>query len=73
MGQGLERLTDDPAYDDQGALSPDGKQLAFVSSHGNPGPDVYSWRVPVATSTETICESTSFPIPLGEQELSDAD
>jgi Tol biopolymer transport system component len=27
-GSGLERLTDDPAYDDQGALSPDGKQLA---------------------------------------------
>ena len=31
-GSGLERLTDDPAYDDQGALSPGGKQLAFVSS-----------------------------------------
>jgi Tol biopolymer transport system component len=30
-GSGLERLTDDRAYDDQGALSPDGKQLAFVS------------------------------------------
>lgn len=28
----LERLTDDPAFDDQGALSPDGKNLAFVSS-----------------------------------------
>jgi Tol biopolymer transport system component len=25
-GTGLDRLTDDPAYDDQGALSPDGKQ-----------------------------------------------
>ena len=24
-GSGLERLTDDPAYDDQGVLSPDGK------------------------------------------------
>lgn len=31
-GSGLERLTDDPAYDDQGALSPDGSTLAFVSS-----------------------------------------
>jgi Tol biopolymer transport system component len=31
-GTGLEQLTDDPALDDQGVLSPDGKQLAFVSS-----------------------------------------
>jgi Tol biopolymer transport system component len=29
---GLERLTDSPAFDDQGALSPDGKTLAFVST-----------------------------------------
>jgi TolB protein len=31
-GTGLDRLTDDPAYDDQGALSPDGKQVVFVST-----------------------------------------
>jgi TolB protein len=31
-GSGLERLTDDPAFDDQGALSPDGRRLAFVST-----------------------------------------
>jgi TolB protein len=31
-GTALERLTDDPAYDDQAAFSPDGKQLVFVSS-----------------------------------------
>jgi Tol biopolymer transport system component len=31
-GTGLERLTSDPAFDDQAALSPDGKTLAFVSS-----------------------------------------
>lgn len=31
-GTALERLTDDPAFDDQGALSPDGKTLAFVST-----------------------------------------
>src|SRR5215469_3453126 len=31
-GSGLEQLTDDPAYDDQPALSPDGQQLAPVSS-----------------------------------------
>jgi Tol biopolymer transport system component len=31
-GSGLERLTDHPAFDDQGALSPDGSLLAFVST-----------------------------------------
>jgi Tol biopolymer transport system component len=31
-GSGLERLTDDPAFDDQGTLSPNGRQLAFVST-----------------------------------------
>jgi TolB protein len=31
-GTGLERLTDDPAYDDQAALSPDDRTLAFVST-----------------------------------------
>jgi TolB protein len=28
----VERLTDDPAFDDQGALSPDGRKVAFVST-----------------------------------------
>jgi hypothetical protein len=28
-GSGLERLTDNPAYDDQAAFSPDGKQLVL--------------------------------------------
>lgn len=31
-GEGLERLTDDAAFDDQGVISPDGRYLAFVSS-----------------------------------------
>jgi TolB protein len=31
-GTGLERLTDDPSFEDQAVLSPDGKSLAFVSS-----------------------------------------
>jgi TolB protein len=31
-GSGLQRLTDHPAYDDQAAFSPDGKQLVFVST-----------------------------------------
>jgi len=33
-GTGLERLTDDPAYDDQAAIAPDGKSIAFVSTRG---------------------------------------
>jgi Tol biopolymer transport system component len=33
-GTGLEQLTDNPALDDQGALSPDGTKLAFVSTRG---------------------------------------
>ena len=31
-GSELVRLVDDPAFDDQGVLSPDGRSLAFVSS-----------------------------------------
>ena len=31
-GSGLERLTDDPAFDDQAAFSPDEKQIVFVST-----------------------------------------
>jgi TolB protein len=31
-GTGLDRLTDDPAYDDQGAFSPDEEQVVFVTT-----------------------------------------
>ena len=31
-GMGLERLTDDPAFDDQAAFSPDERQIVFVST-----------------------------------------
>ena len=34
-GSGLEQITNDTAFDDQGVLSPDGRTLAFVSSRGN--------------------------------------
>ena len=34
-GTGLEQLTNDPAFDDQAALSPDGSMLAFMSTRGN--------------------------------------
>ena len=40
-GSALERLTDSPAFDDQGALSPDGRSLAFVSSRGGGSADIY--------------------------------
>lgn len=34
-GTGLEQLTADPAFDDQGVLSPDGRKLAFISTRGD--------------------------------------
>ncbi len=40
-GMGLERLTDDPAFDDQAALSPNGRSLAFVSSRDAGSTDIY--------------------------------
>ena len=46
-GSTLEQLTDDPAFDDQGALSPDGKTLAFVSTRQGGMANV--WLMDVAT------------------------
>ena len=40
-GRDLERLTDSPAFDDQAALSPDDRFLAFVSSRGDGSTDIY--------------------------------
>ena len=34
-GTGAEQLTSDPAFDDQGALSPDGRSLVFMSTRGS--------------------------------------
>jgi Tol biopolymer transport system component len=34
-GSALERLTDSPAYDDQAAFSPDGRQLVFVTTRAD--------------------------------------
>src|SRR5206468_1406993 len=45
-GSGLDRLTDDPGFDDQGVVSPDGKSLAFVSSRSGQA-DI--WILDVAT------------------------
>ena len=46
-GTGLERLITDPAYDDQAAFSPDGKQLVFVSTRG--GRTARLWTMDLAT------------------------
>src|SRR3954453_20356697 len=39
-GSGLERLTDNSAFDDQGALSPAGKDLTFVSTRAKGTADI---------------------------------
>ena len=41
-GAALERLTDSPAYDDQAAFSPDGKQLVFVSTRAGGTADLWT-------------------------------
>ncbi len=46
-GSGLERLTNDPAYDDQAAFSPDGKQLVFVTTRK--GGHAVLWTMDLAT------------------------
>ena len=46
-GSGLERLTNDPAYDDQAAFSPNGKQLVFVTTRN--GGHAVLWTMDLAT------------------------
>jgi TolB protein len=46
-GSGVEQLTDDPAFDDQGALSPDGTTLAFVSTRAGGMANI--WLMDLAT------------------------
>jgi len=50
-GSDLERLTDDPAFDDQGVLSPDGRTLAFVSTRGSGTANV--WLLDLAAKKYT--------------------
>ena len=50
-GSGLEQLTDDPAFDDQGVLSPDGRSLAFISTRGSGTANL--WRLDLATRKYT--------------------
>jgi Tol biopolymer transport system component len=51
-GSGLERLTDNPAFDDQGVLSPDGRMLAFVSTRD--GGNANIWLQPVGTKARAV-------------------
>jgi Tol biopolymer transport system component len=41
-GTRIERLTDSPAYDDQAAFSPDGKQLVFVTTRNGGTADLWT-------------------------------
>ncbi len=50
-GSGLERLTDDPAFDDQAAFSPDEKQIVFVSTRAAGFANL--WILDVATHKAT--------------------
>jgi len=56
-GTHLERLTTDPAYDDQAAFSPDGKQLVFVSTRG--GGTATLWTMDLATRRATALTSAT--------------
>ncbi len=51
-GSGLERLTDSPAFDDQGALSPDGRTLAFVSTRE--GGTANIWLLDTGNKTHAV-------------------
>ena len=50
-GSGLERLTDDPAFDDQAAFSPDGKRIVFVSTRAAGRANL--WTLDVSTRRVT--------------------
>jgi TolB protein len=50
-GTGVEQLIDDPAFDDQATLSPDGKTLAFVSTRGGGTANVWLMDLHAKTFT----------------------
>ncbi len=83
-GSGLRRLTDDPAFDDSPALSPDGTQVAFLTARHDPNPrfpnlkyELYvtavdGSRLRRLTSTEAAEDHPAWS-PDGRQLLFDAD
>ena len=50
-GTGVEQLSNDPAFDDQGTLSPDGNTLAFVSTRDSGIANI--WLMDLASKTAT--------------------
>jgi len=46
-GTGLDRLTDDPAYNDQAAFSPEGKQIVSVTTRASGNANI--WILDTAT------------------------
>lgn len=54
-GTGLEPLTQDPAFDDQATLSPDGKTLAFVSTRKSGYAQI--WLMDVASRKARLVNS----------------
>jgi TolB protein len=57
-GTALERLTDNPAFDDQGALSPDGRMLAFVSTRARGTADLWVMDLAAKTSSNLTNHQT---------------
>jgi TolB protein len=57
-GTGLEQLTNDPACDDQAALSPDGNTLAFMSTRGNGHSNIWLLDIP-SKKIRNLTDSTS--------------
>jgi Tol biopolymer transport system component len=56
-GTGLEQLTSSPAFDDQGALSPDNSTLAFVSTRASGTADI--WVLDIASKKYTNLTQSS--------------
>lgn len=64
-GSGLEQLTSDPAFDDQGALAPDNSTLAFVWTRDGGFANI--WLLDLASKkyrnlTNTACERRQPPL-----------
>jgi len=63
-GTGVERLTDDPAYDDQAAFSPDGKQIVFVTTRA--GGTVDLWILdPETRKAKPLTSRARWRLPAG--------